>query len=329
MNKFIYSTTSSVEFISAFAAHLQAPLADNRLTFPAPGKGFLEAFDFGNSLSALTGDFVLHTDVYLEREKIEEEYFILRFEKLIMKEPLTITIGESSTPTSQRVRHSVYLTSTLSNFGYIAKKDIEVQLAHISFPKDWLYEQLSGDTLSDALKKYFSLGTAVVNFEVFDPEYYPHFNALFEEMPEASRKSSIRNRLLLLLEVFFTRLHTKMHELAAITKEDLINTEVSRIIEVAAFVVKDVTKDPPTIPQLAEMAAMSTTKLKTMFKKVFGSGIYEYYQANRMNYARMLLTSGKYSVKEVGHLLGYDNLSNFSAAFKKQFNLLPSELAEH
>jgi AraC-like DNA-binding protein len=48
-----------------------------------------------------------------------------------------------------------------------------------------------------------------------------------------------------------------------------------------------------------------------------------------MNYARMLLSGGNHSVKEVGHLLGYDNLSNFTAAFKKQFNLLPSELAEN
>jgi AraC-like DNA-binding protein len=42
--------------------------------------------------------------------------------------------------------------------------------------------------------------------------------------------------------------------------------------------------------------------------------------------ARDLLLRGDYSVKEVGLQVGYSNLSNFAAAFKKEFKLLPSEI---
>ena len=42
--------------------------------------------------------------------------------------------------------------------------------------------------------------------------------------------------------------------------------------------------------------------------------------------AKQLIASKKFSIKEVGTQLGFKNLSNFTLAFKKQFNKLPSEL---
>jgi AraC-like DNA-binding protein len=73
------------------------------------------------------------------------------------------------------------------------------------------------------------------------------------------------------------------------------------------------------------MALMSATKLKNIFKKAFGMSMYEYYQKNRMHKAKELLCSGKYSVSQVGVMIGYRNLSNFSNAFKKEFNYLPKD----
>ncbi len=54
-------------------------------------------------------------------------------------------------------------------------------------------------------------------------------------------------------------------------------------------------------------------------------GLYEYYQKNRMHKAKELLETTKYSVSDVGSLLGYQNLSNFSHAFKKEFGQLPKD----
>jgi AraC-like DNA-binding protein len=82
----------------------------------------------------------------------------------------------------------------------------------------------------------------------------------------------------------------------------------------------------PTISQLARQAAMSPSKLKKQFKDVYGMPIYEYFQKNRMQKAREMLLEGNRSVKAVGMELGFSNLSNFSLAFKKEFDELPSEL---
>jgi AraC-like DNA-binding protein len=71
---------------------------------------------------------------------------------------------------------------------------------------------------------------------------------------------------------------------------------------------------------------MSPSKLKKQFKDVYGMPIYEYFQKNRMQKAREMLLEGNRSVKAVGMELGFSNLSNFSLAFKKEFDELPSEL---
>jgi AraC-like DNA-binding protein len=76
---------------------------------------------------------------------------------------------------------------------------------------------------------------------------------------------------------------------------------------------------------LSRVAAMSPTKLKKLFKAVYGEAIYSFFQKHRMKHAAELLLTKEFTVKEVGSKLGYANLSNFTLAFKKEFNRLPSE----
>src|SRR5205823_3573424 len=51
--------------------------------------------------------------------------------------------------------------------------------------------------------------------------------------------------------------------------------------QVRAAVVADLSV-PPQLPQLAQLAGMSTSKLTDLFKQVFGDSIYDYYQKARM-----------------------------------------------
>ena len=74
---------------------------------------------------------------------------------------------------------------------------------------------------------------------------------------------------------------------------------------------------------------MSTTKLKAKFKQIYGMKLYEYYNRNRMERAKEMLESGKYSVKQVGYQIGFTNLSNFAKAFRKEFGILPKDVLKH
>jgi AraC-like DNA-binding protein len=102
-------------------------------------------------------------------------------------------------------------------------------------------------------------------------------------------------------------------------------------IEVAFKVKNEILSDlsqSPTINELAEKYGVSQSKLKQIFKQVFGNTIYQLYQGVRMEKAKKLLSTREYKVSQVGYELGYSNLSHFSEAFKKQFGILPTQYIE-
>jgi AraC-like DNA-binding protein len=100
------------------------------------------------------------------------------------------------------------------------------------------------------------------------------------------------------------------------------------MMEVESQLVQSFEKPPLTIDQLAVKFAIGTSKLKRHFKQVYGLPVYEYFQKHRMQRAKEMLLSGDFSVKEAGYKLGYQNLSNFANAFKKEFGVLPSEVSK-
>ncbi|NEU70216.1 helix-turn-helix transcriptional regulator [Spirosoma agri] len=84
---------------------------------------------------------------------------------------------------------------------------------------------------------------------------------------------------------------------------------------------------PPVISELAQSAHMSPTKLKRLFRQIFGNSIFSYYQALRINEAARLLTAEKRSVSEVGHQLGFTNLSHFSRVFTEHMGIKPKKFS--
>lgn len=81
--------------------------------------------------------------------------------------------------------------------------------------------------------------------------------------------------------------------------------------------------NPPTLAELARETGLNQLKLKRGFKIMFGHSVYETFQRERMEHALVLLNNHK--VTETAMTLGYSNVSHFSAAFRKQFGILPRE----
>ena len=82
---------------------------------------------------------------------------------------------------------------------------------------------------------------------------------------------------------------------------------------------------PPVINELAIVASMSPTKLKRLFKQIFGNSIFNYYQEFRMKEAALLLKQEKLSVSDVGYKLGFTNLSHFSRVFAAHTGMKPKQ----
>ena len=77
--------------------------------------------------------------------------------------------------------------------------------------------------------------------------------------------------------------------------------------------------------ELAAIACMSPTKFKETFKRVTGTTLTRYVQGRRMSQAELLLRQGDLTIEQVGRAVGYTCASRFSALFKREVGMLPSE----
>jgi AraC-like DNA-binding protein len=130
---------------------------------------------------------------------------------------------------------------------------------------------------------------------------------------------------MLLIERFFTQVYQKSKQLRAL---QIRQEDIYRMMEIESDLMHDYSRNAPTVEALAGKHEMGVSKLKRQFKQIYGKPVFEYFQKNRMARAKDMLMSGEYTVKEVGYKLGYQNLSNFANAFKKEYGVLPSALTK-
>lgn len=65
--------------------------------------------------------------------------------------------------------------------------------------------------------------------------------------------------------------------------------------------------------------------IRKTFKQLFGVSLSDYTQQQCMEKAKFLLLTTNYSIDAIAMELGYDNVSNFSKAFRQYFNSLPRD----
>lgn len=324
MFTYSYKYCDHIEYLTDLAKAAGVPVINNAIELPpAIGSGYIKAIELANGLQVLINECTTSEDVCFAREPVLHESYTLRFDEVKNLKTFTLKIDEDTLVDEPDIYSGAFLTNSLFGLSYTANAGIEDRCVNIYFTAKWLEENIGINSSDEVFKNYFSLKTATLNFEVLNFEYRSLMEEIFElKEDQPMQKVMLQNRVMLLIEKFLRSLYTKMNEgeKGGVTNE----TTVKRMMLVESILVSNLSVQPPTIPALARIAMMSETKLKNMFKAVYGYNIYEYYQKNRMLKARQLLHSKKMSVKEAGMAMGFKNLSNFTIAYKKEFNMLPS-----
>ncbi len=308
-----YTHTNYDELLKHFAKHLQSKYKNNLLQInPEYASGFMKSLALPQGLQAIQSQYQTNEEILFQRKKIEADYYSLRFDEAEDEKA-----GDS--------KSAVFLNSTRFDWLSFNPKKAKVKSISILFSKEWVENFLGAEQSNDLIKKILSLKTSSFNYEPLDAEYKKLLSDIFEATgTSAFEKLIIQNRIMLLLERFFTRIHQKMHSQHFEVK--ISQHDIDSLKEVEKQLVKDFSVEPLSIAKMAKLAAMSPSKLKNAFKEIYGLPLYQYFQKHRMNKAKAMLLSRKYNVKEVGMEVGYTNLSNFAKAFKKSFDQLPSDL---
>lgn len=83
--------------------------------------------------------------------------------------------------------------------------------------------------------------------------------------------------------------------------------------------------DHVCLAELAQIACMSTSKLKYMFKATYGCNISEYLCTLRLDHAKKLLQHDKGSISEIAECVGYRSAAAFTKMFKEKTGVLPKD----
>lgn len=108
-------------------------------------------------------------------------------------------------------------------------------------------------------------------------------------------------------------------------KEEKRDTDLKFLEEVKAYVLDNLEKDDFIVDDIASKMCMSRTTFYNRWKSLTGEAPKYLISRIRMEKARELLESGKYSVTIVAEMVGMKNIKNFRNKYKEYFGKSPRE----
>lgn len=322
--RYVMNTPGLEDWIRDFSDHLKANPDKNVVVYPESfATGFAKVFNLGEGLTFRIVDYKLNADFLFERKPSKDFYLIIYFYQYTDCSKLWLKINGRTIVENEGGNYSSLLMSnSMSEQQLWLAKDTFVKGLTIQLSEEWLENRISNTDKVD----YKMLRKRDVFQSFLKPKSQKLLNEIFLKSEESAFPSLyINSRVLRLLEIFLDDILKNGLDGSVFPSS---GRDVQNILKIEKYLHDNYRSQFPSINSLSRMAFMSPTKLKKVFKKAFGVTLFEYFQRNRMHKAKSLLQSELYSVTEVGELLGYQNLSNFSAAFKKEFGVLPRNVKD-
>lgn len=298
---------------------------DTKLIIPGTcGEGYVQSFNFYSGVSAVVSDICMKEDLEIKRNQYaSSQYFVLLFNELVEKSNYDYSEKMAFDKFDLR-KKIVRLSSSLITSQSILPSNFRIRSVLIIFNKQSLLNFIDFETAEQFINLYFSAYIKKNFLAPMDAEYRWIIEDLHHDVvTHPLQHLFTENRIMLLLEKFVYNFMVREKHTGK--KMQFKEEELSRLVKAENMLLADFGKIAPTINMLAKACTMSPTKFKNDFKTLYGLPVYEYYQKNRMAYARTLIQHGENSIKQVGMMVGYSNLGHFAAAFKNEYNMLPSE----
>lgn len=84
--------------------------------------------------------------------------------------------------------------------------------------------------------------------------------------------------------------------------------------------------DPVSLDEALALTGLNRNKLHVGFKRLFGLSLHDYCLDLRMQRAKRLLLDSDLAIARIAEATGFSEPTNFTAAFRKHFAVLPSEV---
>lgn len=183
---------------------------------------------------------------------------------------------------------------------------------------------LSGHNEFEYAKEAVSLGVFRYLLKPVSPEeFYEVLSELVQEIKEQYTQREIMEKYKSILGDLYTSssIYQPQEEEA---QEPASPIKDERVAQVLYYIHHHLEEDL-TLEVLAKQVYIHPNYLSHIFKSETGENLVDYITRIRIEYAKRLLSAGKYSVLEVAQKTGYGDARYFSKVFKKNTGILPSD----
>jgi AraC-like DNA-binding protein len=322
---FQFTASQHFDFITQFAAQIKVPVRDNFLEIPKSlGEGFVRKVAFGNDFRLLIHRYTLKENLVIKRNPSVEKNDLISIFFYNNEQDIELKYNdEKPVPFSQKSDSAIQVTTNdlSSTIHFPAHSHTQYMVVGITASK--LQSLLSIDQPNTIIKTVTTENASFLFFESMNAETQLLLkNIAFINMNDALSHFYVQIKVQELLYLLFSKLSLRENT----SYQNINSADAEKLLVIRNEILSDLST-PPVLPELAQIAAMSETKLKQLFKQTFGDTIYNYYQKVRMEEAGFLLKKAHLSVSEVGYQLGFSNLSHFSRLFEKHYGITPKKFS--
>jgi AraC-like DNA-binding protein len=176
---------------------------------------------------------------------------------------------------------------------------------------------------SDALKPLFKREDWK---ESFYPVVTPAIRAIAQQMWDAPYRGDLKRlylqaKVMELLVIYLDLISDNQKQ----TRVQGLKPETIARLNYAKEILTSQVANPPLLSDLARQVGVSDRTLQRGFRSLFNTTVVGYLIQQRLEQAEKLLRQGNLKVTEVAHLVGYEHLGQFAAAFKRQFGITPRQ----
>jgi AraC-like DNA-binding protein len=291
-------------------------LRQGRLEIPEEfGQGYCTGYVFNEHIRMVIMNYELREPLVIENPDIDESrrMILFKFQHVVLG-PVSTEKLLKATPSVLIMTSSMNTDAVIGIHSHMATINIEVDAGYL---KGLLVSPGKSPVLQSLLHNTQPL--------LFEQMMHPSLQRIVDEMVS----EPVDEKFVL----FFQRIKAEelvCRLLMALDKRDeqqlynLNGQDLLAIYKIKEQMLEHPEK-PPVINELAVSAHMSPTKLKRLFRQIFGNSIFSYYQDFRMKEAARLLKEEKLSVSDAGYKVGFTNLSHFSRVFEAHNGMKPKQ----
>jgi AraC-like DNA-binding protein len=307
------------EWLQKIAESFDSAVEENRVILnPMQGKGYVELHSIATGFDLALTDIVRYNNFAYYREKSDYDGIMIKY---LVETPTVFSLINTDEEKHIIREEGIYCSTSDYPETAHTKAGYRYKILTILLSFDWINKHhkdysfiLNTNTIKHSVFAFEKVNTHIQQLvsNIFDTcETEPSYKEL--------RVKAYGMELLTRIIGLFDYRKNIPYQESIRNKHD-----IDVLFRIRGRLIKNFEEECPTIQFLCDEFGLSVTKLKNNFKAFFGKPIHQYYQQERMNYAKLLLENGS-NVSEAGYKIGYTNLSKFTLAYKKAFGISPKE----